>query len=251
MKRMDERFIEGLFDAQMEGKLDAVTDRHVQRILLQLRWQRAISPYLQIFKLTWEVIRGKYWRAFKKVHSGSDKAPGSSPGASVTPVAQFPSGTFTHFPGTGPGATSGLTVAGVNPTPQPAPFALQLFEDAGIKAGEVTGYRCWMLNHETGLLHSSVYVDYVWHPDKIAEGDPSKPHEGVYAYKSILDLHNYGTSDRHHVSGRVDMWGEVYEHERGYRAQYASISWIDDSPHYDASALRKLYGIGVRKRKKK
>lgn len=90
MKRMDERFIEGLFDAQMAGKLDAVTDRHVQRILLQLRFQRAIYPYLQIFKLMWEFTRGKYRRAFAKVHSGSGQASSAGPGAGGTPAERLP-----------------------------------------------------------------------------------------------------------------------------------------------------------------
>src|ERR1700690_2456238 len=89
IKRMAERFIEGLFDAQMAGRLDEATDRHVYWILLSLRWQRAIYPYLQIFKLMWEIIRGKYWGAAKKVHSGPDPTPSAGPGAAGQPVTQF------------------------------------------------------------------------------------------------------------------------------------------------------------------
>ena len=43
----------------------------------------------------------------------------------------------------------------------------------------------------------------------------------------------------------------MVEHERGYRAQFARIVVIDDSPHYDAAALRKLYKIAPRKGKRR
>ena len=45
------------------------------------------------------------------------------------------------------------------------------------------------------------------------------------------------------VTGTVDLWGEAYEHERGYRASRAKITSIDGSPSYDAPALRRLYGL--------
>lgn len=249
LKRMDERFVEGLFDAQMAGKLDEHTGRQVRWILLSLRWQRAIYPYLQIFKLMWEIVRGKYWRAAKKIHSGSDPASSTGPGAGGVPVAQFTSyaGGFTSG-GSGPaGTTAGVIITNSGPGYPTA----SVFEDSGIKAGEVTGYRCWLLNQDTGLLHSIIYTEYVWEPGKTYEGDPSDGHAGIYAYKSVLDLHNYGSPDPNHVSGTIDMWGEVYEHTRGYRAQYAAIASIDDSPHYDAAKLRELYGLNKKKRKKK
>ena len=57
-----------------------------------------------------------------------------------------------------------------------------------------------------------------------------------------------GTPDGY-VTGTVDLWGDVFEHERGYRASKAAVRSIDDSPHYDAKALRKLYGLNKRKKK--
>jgi hypothetical protein len=235
LKRMDERFVEGLFDAQMAGKLDEATDRHVYWVLLSLRWQRAIYPYLQIFKLMWEIVRGKYWRAATQVHGSSDATSGTGPGAGGVPVAQF-----TTAPG--PVAAAGFTAgtsAGV------AGF----FEDAGIKAGEVTAYRCWTLGAE-GLLHS-MFIDFVWQPGVVVEGKPSNNSAGIHAFKSIVYAAQYAGYDATSVTGTVDLWGEVYEHERGYRAQYAAIASIDDSPHYDAATLRELYGLNKKKRKKK
>ena len=51
------------------------------------------------------------------------------------------------------------------------------------------------------------------------------------------------------VTGTVDLWGDVYEHVRGYRASKATIASIDDSPNYDAAVLRKLYGLNKKRKK--
>ncbi len=249
LKRMDERIVEGMFDAHMAGRLDEYTNRQVQRVLFTIRSRHALAPYIallksffRIFKLIWEIIHGKYWRAAKKIHGGSNATSGAGPGAGGAPGAQWSSyaGGFTSGAGAGTATSNARTSASV----------AGVFSDAGIKAGEVTGFRCWQL-HPDGFLHSVVYADFVWKPGRIAEGNPAYDHAGIYAYKSVLDLHNYGSPEPGTVSGTVDMWGEVYEHERGYRAQYAAIASIDDSPHYDAAALRELYGLNKKKRKKK
>jgi hypothetical protein len=104
--------------------------------------------------------------------------------------------------------------------------------------------------HPDGFLHSCVYSDFVWKPGEIMVGDPSQNDAGIYAFKSVLLLHNYGSVEKGTVTGTVDLWGEVYEHANGYRAQYAAISSIDDSPYYDAKAIRKTYGLTKRRKKK-
>ena len=115
----------------------------------------------------------------------------------------------------------------------------------------MTAYRCWKVGAD-GFLRSVIYDSYVWKPGEIAEGDPGGgKHSGIYAYKSVLLLHNYGSPEQGTVTGTVEMWGEVYEHEHGYRAQYACIASIDDSPYYDAPALRKLYDLSKPKRQRK
>ena len=100
-------------------------------------------------------------------------------------------------------------------------------------------------------MSSVVYSDFVWKPGEIAEGNPAEVDAGIYAYKSVLLLHNYGSIENGTITGTVDLWGEVYEHARGYRAQFAAIASIDDSPYYDAKALRKLYGLNKKRKKKK
>lgn len=95
--------------------------------------------------------------------------------------------------------------------------------------------------------------EFKWEPGSIAEGNPSEG-DGIHAFKSVISMAQYGshgiTGDVI-VTGRVELWGDVYEHERGYRASKAQIAAIDDSPDYDAVTLRKLYGLGRKSRKKK
>ncbi len=225
-------------------ELDDVCDREVWRVIAEIRKKRVFSPYVLSAKLAWSWLQLK-WRILREqhripaaqVHSGPDQTSGAGPGA-----AGFATSGYSTNPTVS--VTTGSTGASTIVTLSPHEF-----EDAGIKAGEVTAYRCWKL-HDDGLLHSIIYNNFVWNPGETAEGDPSEPGEGIYAYKSVLLLHQYGSIDDGAVTGTVDLWGEVYEHQHGYRAQYAAISSIHDSPYYDAKKLRKLYRL-TRKRKKK
>lgn len=229
------------FDA---NALDRVTDDRIKSILFWERLRRASEPYLRIFKLVGEIIHGRYWRASKEVRSNPDPASGAGSGATGQPVAQFTSG-YAFAPGanpvtfaTAPNGPGGIVTA---PTPD--------FEDAGIRAGEVVAYRGWRLHD--GKLYSVFKSQFCWEPKAVVDGN-SAAGDGVHAFKSLLLLSEYGSgySWEPIVTGTVWLWGEVYEHERGYRASKAAIRSIDDSPDYDAKALRKLYGL-TRSRKKK
>lgn len=58
---------------------------------------------------------------------------------------------------------------------------------------------------------------------------PSWEHAcGIYAAKSPADIHRfYGGAS---IVGRVEMWGDVIEHEYGYRSSHARITdlWVGD-----------------------
>jgi hypothetical protein len=225
------------FDA---NALDRVTDRRVKWILFTERWRRATEPYIRIFKLTGDVIRGRYWQPFKKVRGNTDPASGGGSGAAGQPAAQFAYSAGT-FPPAGPGGVSQATM--------PPTSSVPAFEDAGIRAGEVVAYRNWIL--KDGILHSVFQRGFRWMPGDIVEGDAAGG-DGIHAFKSVLLMAEYGaqTDGDIVVTGTVELWGEVYEHERGYRASKAAIKTIDNSHEYDAKALRKLYGL-TRSRKKK
>jgi len=242
LRRQSEHFLQALIETK--AQVDDVTERRVRSVLREMRWQRAIAPYLYIFKLAWESIYGGYRSAFAKDDSDSNSTSGGSPGAGGQPVAQFTG----YAAGVAQFSVPTTFSSGVS---QPADNPPKFFEDAGIVAGEVIAYRCWRLCD--GLLHSVYRNDFCWKPGGIVEGDAANG-DGVHAFKSVILLGKYGglySEDGTIVTGTVELWGDVFEHERGYRASKAAIRTIDDSPDYDAKALRKLYGLNKRKPRKK
>jgi hypothetical protein len=128
----------------------------------------------------------------------------------------------------------------------------------GVIAGEVVGYRCWKI--ERGLLRS-VYQKDTWLPGQVLEGRElgDWDQRGIHAWKDkgSKEYHDYirsylnqaddpfgrslyfmggnGLDEREAVSrpamvtGTVFLWGDVVEHERGWRAEFArvrSLDWI-------------------------
>ena len=156
-------------------ELDSTCDREVWRAIAQIRKQRVLSPYVLSAKLAlgwlqlkWSILNGKYRIAAAQVHSGSNQTSGASAGtfglaavqAAVTQAAVTQDAGYV-FAGMSAGISSPTTS-----------FMAPVFENAGIKAGEVTAYRCWKLGSD-GLLHSIIYEDFVWRPGEIAEGEPT------------------------------------------------------------------------------
>lgn len=143
----------------------------------------------------------------------------------------------------------------------------------GIVAGEITGYRCWRV--EQGWLRS-VYQYDIWPPGLILQGRELDDwnERGIHAWKaaaskeyflslrSYLDAEHTGlfaapTLDSYQmrpamVTGTVLLWGDVVEHERGWRAEFARVASLDWL-YPDASmmgceqqaldALRRRYGV--------
>ena len=280
-KKMGQRneSFDDLIKAYSEHRLDEVIDQTAKSILLRMRWRAAVqtwvnvtfslvAPFGKVGRSIWEICNGEYRRASKEVHSGSNSAPSGSAGASggsgphpqqsagltIGSVTRLALATQFTRPSPGAGARlaqqrhmAAIAVGFLDATADPP----QPLEDAGIKAGEIVAYRCWRLCD--GKLHSVYQEHVVWEPSQTMEGKLDDD-EGVHAFKDRLSTGYYGFEYRCEkvtiVSGTVDLWGEIIEHELGYRAQFAAIASIDDSPFYDAKALRKLYGL-TRKRKKK
>lgn len=137
----------------------------------------------------------------------------------------------------------------------------------------IVGYRVWVVNlrPETGLvidngLRLAGHGSLPWQPGIRQEAVcPRGNHTpcanpcagygdgcGIYArsYQNAYD--KWGTDlDRtvaDGVAGQVALWGRVYEHEAGYRAQYAYPLCLYDggSLSYPAvAALATLYGVPV------
>ncbi len=117
---------------------------------------------------------------------------------------------------------------------------------AGVRLGEIIGWRVWDL---PGDFITSCIVAKVWAPGKIVKGDVRKA--GVHSWKTFEDAVAYATGSYGvHVVGRVALWGEVVEHERGYRAEFAKpISFDGILGEWGLLAsrrlrkLRELYGL--------
>jgi hypothetical protein len=87
-----------------------------------------------------------------------------------------------------------------------------------IRAGEIIGWRFWKLCN--GLLYS-VFASYTWRP-------------GVFERSAFRDKEQArGAAFLHacwspRVIGSVAMWGEVVEHQHGWRSEYAAVQSITE-----------------------
>jgi hypothetical protein len=98
-----------------------------------------------------------------------------------------------------------------------------------IRAGEIIGWRFWKL--WDGFLYS-VFVPYTWHPG-VSERSSSKQgglkNRGYHAFRDEgqaereASLHPYISPA---IIGSVAMWGEVIEHQHGWRSEYAAVRSI-------------------------
>jgi hypothetical protein len=248
----DDDYLDKLLAAK--GNDDRLLDKQVQSVLVGIRIRAAVESWIALvaapFKLVWELTYGRYRRATKKVDSGANAPSGASPG--TVSLASQQGASFSSSIGTGGSGGSSTAFGAGGSTVGCAILRSIVFADAGIKAGEVTAYRCWKLGSD-GLLRSIIMDHTIWYPGEVIEGNPTENSAGVHAFKTLVLACRYaGTPSElcKIVTGTVEMWGTVYEHARGYRASHAAIASIDDSPDYDAKALRKLYGL-TKKRKKK
>jgi hypothetical protein len=105
----------------------------------------------------------------------------------------------------------------------------------GIRIGEIIAFRAWRVIGSTwfrkgdNLLHSVFVQDYVWHPDRPASGDVQT--HGIYSFRDAVRCKwDYGYTQgrqRTLLFGKVKIWGEIVEHEAGYRSEFAKIVSLD------------------------
>jgi hypothetical protein len=96
-----------------------------------------------------------------------------------------------------------------------------------IRAGEIIGWRGWALCN--GLLHS-VFVAYTWHPGVFERSSAKRcgyHNPGYHAFKdreqAERQVSTFGYKALPCVIGSVAMWGEVIEHQHGWRSEYAAV----------------------------
>jgi len=155
------------------------------------------------------------------------------------------------------------------PTPPTIPHA-------GIRAGELIGHRMWLVLSGNQLCSLAHY--FIWEPNATIEGDINERVNtfpwafmmprfgGVYSYFTAgqvqKEFHSTEAQqmqfpapcilgDNMHpciihgiAYGTIKCWGEVVEHEHGWRAQYAKLTSIDGVIGYaDLPLLRSKYNV--------
>jgi hypothetical protein len=195
-------------------------------------------------------------------------------------------GTLTFDPGTAVWTSwqsytvIGTDLAGEEPKP-PAPPAVPY---AGIRTGEIIGHRLWWVMPGPALC--SLAHDRVWQPGETLTGNLDELVDsnifgtwyvwgGVYAFSDTRELPAEIKAHVNHlketermrdrwgmmtfsshwsathqaigfVSGTVKMWGDVIEHAKGFRSQFAKVNSIDEIHHGSADwllQLRARYGV--------
>jgi hypothetical protein len=175
-----------------------------------------------------------------------------APAASYSNPAQTPGAAH---------AGAGLSIITFTNLSEPQPI-----ENAGIRAGEIRAFRLWRVHG--GHLHSAYVQHFRWPQAAPALGNLEQG--GIFAFKEpgpvleylrihqmmdreaslyssslglppFTSIHDIGLRLKF-VIGTVDLYGEVIEHERGYRAEYARVASLDQGfGDVDLEALRARY----------
>jgi hypothetical protein len=121
----------------------------------------------------------------------------------------------------------------------------------GIRVGEIIACRAWLvikpgwLRRGDDRLHSVYRRDYVWHPDKPASGDVRT--HGIYSFRDAArakyEYISTSVDDGPLLLGKVKIWGEVVEHEVGYRSQFGKIVSLDDGDPELLEKFRNIYHV--------
>ena len=87
-------------------------------------------------------------------------------------------------------------------------------------------------------------TDYIWEPNKPASGDVRR--YGIYSFRDVIrsrEEYGFPLSRGHLLFGRVKLWGEVVEHESGYRSEFARIVNLDYGDPELLEKFRAIYGV--------
>jgi hypothetical protein len=121
----------------------------------------------------------------------------------------------------------------------------------GLRVGEIIAYRAWRVSNalwsskSEDRLHSVAMRDYIWHPNKPASGDVRT--HGIYSFRHVIrSKHEYGYDlgvDEPLLFGKVRIWGDIVEHEEGYRSEFGKIASLDYGDPELLQKLRKIYRV--------
>jgi hypothetical protein len=120
----------------------------------------------------------------------------------------------------------------------------------GIRVGEIVAYRAWRVIEPhwwwpgDDCLHSVLMQEYVWHPDEPASGDVRT--HGIYSFRDAVrskEEYPYSAGRATLLFGKVKIWGEIIEHQNGYRSQFGKIVSLDYGDPELLEKFRKIYRV--------
>jgi len=120
----------------------------------------------------------------------------------------------------------------------------------GVRIGEIIAYRACLVIHPRWFrsgddrLRSVFMRDYVWHPDEPASGDVRT--HGIYSFRAAIHSraeYGYPGSVGPLLLGKVKIWGEIVEHEAGYRSEFGRLVSLDYGDPELLDKFRKLYRV--------
>jgi hypothetical protein len=172
----------------------------------------------------WRDLNGPNWQTDPQDNGDPTWQPDLRPWTTIT---------WTHDP------------ADFSPRPEPPKIPY-----AGIRTGEIEGWRSWRVVYQAGVYRlRSLFAPYYWEPGWKAEGDvdmvvdahPMAPiMGGIYCYKSVKSIKHVHIGGPL-VTGRIQLWGEVVEHQEGWRGQFAKIIDLNKIyPYTDYAVLEEL-----------
>lgn len=226
--------------------------------LLCFGW--AIYNAARCLVLLWRWWHGKHRQASQASRSGALIGTGPAANPTVITVPSFWSGrrtpTFPPLPGGITYVPSGhsmtfYTGAITSPLAALADYekaVQEQIENAGVTFGEIIAWRGWVLRvHNSSYRLCSVAAPGNWKPGiPMHDGDALYAGGGVHAWKTKKQAATYMADCKPCVIGRVALWGEVIEHELGYRAEFAkpySFDIVAPNTPGVLEALRQAYGI--------
>lgn len=122
-----------------------------------------------------------------------------------------------------------------------------------IVVGEIVAWRAFRVV-KRGLM--STYAGYIWPPEGAANHASEVPTErhgtddpgqGLHAFKTIEEA-RWQFPDALFAIAKVALWGEVVEHEKGYRAQFGKVLAIESVPYPDSvQRLRRMYHLPAKR----
>jgi len=113
-----------------------------------------------------------------------------------------------------------------------------------IEIGTQTAYRFWRYVYVPGNSRLLSWTsDRRWYRELITEGtNPDIGEQGIHGFKTLEDMtESYKNRPEHLVIrsqvtgcdgvvfGTVEMWGTIWDHEKGYRARFARPASFDSA----------------------